>query len=482
MSTPTNPQRPLAELVTELEAAVRTGDRARATQLEHTILQRLATEAADRAALETCVRALMAELDQPANSPRVSSREASSLERITASITTKRLTLQQRRHIFRDMVATQDLDSDVRRSYQIITERFEISDAQLKQIEVEGLEKEWPPLRETMPPAEDGVVYPVWFGTNRKPIVPGDGFTGERHDRITRGRVEVHVPEAHRFGETGTSFWKRLLRFDLRDDSLRLQDVERQDRDAFFLEIHQAMQDARENDERPHALFFLHGFNVTFADAAIRAAQIGYDLKVPGTTAFFSWPSRGSVTSYPADEASIEASERAITDFLVDFTANCGAEKVHVIAHSMGNRGLLRALQRIAANAEMQGKVKFGQVFLAAPDVDRDLFLDLVHLYPEHAERTTLYASDGDRAVHLSSKLHDAPRAGYYEPYTAAPGVDTVAVPDFDIDLLGHSYFAQAEALLHDIHDLMRHNEAPAQRQRITPAVHDGTAFWRLRK
>ena len=38
-----------------------------------------------------------------------------------------------------------------------------------------------------------------------------------------------------------------------------------------------------------------------------------------------------------------------------------------MVAHSMGNRGLVRALQRIAANAETRGHVKFGQVFLAAP-------------------------------------------------------------------------------------------------------------------
>ena len=342
----------------------------------------------------------------------------------------------------------------------------------------------WRPNAASGPPAgtEDGVVYPVWFGTNRKPNAQGTGFTGERHDRVTRGRVEVYVPEAHRFGETGTPFWKKLLRFDLRDDTLRVQRVERQERDAFFAEIHAAMQAARDSGEAPHALFFLHGFNVTFEDAAIRAAQIGVDLKVPGATAFFSWPSRGSVAAYPADEASIEASERAITDFLVDFTASCGADKVHVIAHSMGNRGLLRALQRIAANAQTRGKVKFGQVFLAAPDVDRDLFLDLARLYPEHAERTTLYASDGDLPVHLSAQLHDAPRAGYYTPYTVAPGVDTVAVPDFDVDLLGHSYFAQAEALLHDIFDLMRHGQAPAHRQRISPALEDGVTFWKLRK
>ena len=34
------------------------------------------------------------------------------------------------------------------------------------------------------------------------------------------------------------------------------------------------------------------------------------------------------------------------------------------------------------------------------------------------AERVTLYSSDGDRAVHLASKLHDAPRTGYFTPYT----------------------------------------------------------------
>jgi esterase/lipase superfamily enzyme len=255
-----------------------------------------------------------------------------------------------------------------------------------------------------------------------------------------------------------------------------------QERDAFFAEINAAMKAVRETGEQPHALFFLHGFNVSFEEAAIRAAQICKDLKVPGATAFFSWPSRGAVASYPADEATIEASEKAITDFLVDFATNCGAEKVHVIAHSMGNRGLLRALQRIATNAATKGKVKFGQIFLAAPDVDRDLFLDLARLYPEHSERTTLYASDGDLPVHVSAKLHDAPRAGYYRPYTVASGVDTVAVPDFDIDLLGHSYFAQAEGLLHDIYDLMRHNTPPDQRQRLESDESDGAKFWKFRR
>ena len=62
------------------------------------------------------------------------------------------------------------------------------------------------------------------------------------------------------------------------------------------------------------------------------------------------------------------------------------------------------------------------------------------------------------------------------------PGLDTVAVPDFDIDRLGHGYFAQAEALLHDIYDLMRHGQPPAKRQRILAMSHEGTSFWKVRR
>jgi hypothetical protein len=95
-------------------------------------------------------------------------------------------------------------------------------------------------------------------------------------------------------------------------------------------------------------------------------------------------------------------------------------------------------------------------------------------------ERTTLYASNVDLPVHLSAKLHSAPRAGCCARYTVAPGVDTVVVPDFDIDLLGHSYFGQAEALLHDMFDLIRHGDPPARRQRISPTVDEGSSFWKL--
>ena len=325
-----------------------------------------------------------------------------------------------------------------------------------------------------------GNVFPVWFGTNREPL--GDGFGNKRAGKTTLGVAEVYVPEAHRFGEVGTSWWTKLRRLDLRDDMLRVQRIHSLDVAAFFAQVDAAVKAARNPDGPPQALVFIHGFNVSFEEAAVRAAQLGVDLDVSGATAFFSWPSRGSLAAYTADEATIDASERAIADFLTDFGRRCGAERVDVIAHSMGNRGLLRSLQRIAADAERRSKVKFGQIILAAPDVDRDLFLDLAHLYPEFCDRCTLYASNRDVAVHASSWVHWGHRAGYFQPYTVTAGVDTIAVPNFNVDLLGHGYFAAAERLLHDMWTILHHPTPPERRQGIDAMpLADGDA-WQFRR
>ena len=122
-----------------------------------------------------------------------------------------------------------------------------------------------------------------------------------------------------------------------------------------------------------------------------------------------NWAQKPTLFTFPYDWRRANASHvETLHQYISKIRQLHDGARVDVIAHSMGNRGLLRALQRIAANAETRGKVKFGQIFLAAPDVDRDLFLDLADLYHEHSERTTLYASHGDIAVHLSAKLHKA--------------------------------------------------------------------------
>jgi hypothetical protein len=52
----------------------------------------------------------------------------------------------RRREIFLALVEAQDQEMTVAQSRKVIGERFGLTDRQLKQIEQEGLDQEWPPL------------------------------------------------------------------------------------------------------------------------------------------------------------------------------------------------------------------------------------------------------------------------------------------------------------------------------------------------
>lgn len=221
---------------------------------------------------------------------------------------------------------------------------------------------------------------------------------------------------------------------------------------------------------------------MSFEAAALQAAQMGVDLQLQGIMAFYSWPSKAKLLGYPADEATIEASERYISEFLLNLAKKSGVKKVHIIAHSMGNRGLLRAMQRIVTQVQATSDVSFGQIFLAAPDVDPDIFQDLADAYQKLSERTTLYVSAKDKALATSGIIHREPRVGFFPPITVMDGIDTVEVSNIDMTLLGHGYFADARALLQDIHELLTHNTSPDKRLGLRSRQEGSQTYWQIGK
>lgn len=320
--------------------------------------------------------------------------------------------------------------------------------------------------------------FPVWYGTNRRPLDPGNntpGYSSERDTSVHQGQCRVYIPASHKIGSTGSPWWKRLLT--MTDDRLHLLSVEAQQADTFWQSIRTHLAGAPLDEQT--AVIFIHGYNVSFEDAAVRAAQIGFDLSVRGAMAFFSWPSRGQLDGYFDDEATIEVSESAITGFIVDFVERSGAQAVHIIAHSMGNRGLLRAVNRIAAQARQRTGAWFGEIILAAADVDADLFRQLSAAYAQVARRTTLYVSARDRAVEASRWLHGFPRAGLLPPVLVVPAIDTVNVTNADLTLLGHGYVADARDVLQDMHDLITNGTPPERRFGLRQTQDAaGSRFW----
>jgi esterase/lipase superfamily enzyme len=318
--------------------------------------------------------------------------------------------------------------------------------------------------------------FDVYFATNRTPIQAGGaliGFGSGRSDEIYHGRCEVTIPETHRIGSIGSPWWRRIVRG---DDRLRLAAIAELEASLFWEEIRAR---TTETVVPGDAIVFIHGFNVSFLEATLRAAQIGADLALDGAMTFFSWPSRGTVLGYPADEAAIEASELQITRYLVELAERSGARTVHIIAHSMGNRGLLRAVDRIAASAAAEARKPFGQIVLAAPDVDSGTFRALAAAYAAVSARTTLYVSRVDLAVRGSRLIHGASRIGFAPPIPLIEGIDTVSVTNVDLTLLGHGYVASARPVLVDIHSLLKHGSSPDNRATLRRrTAGTGQLFW----
>lgn len=303
---------------------------------------------------------------------------------------------------------------------------------------------------------------PVLYGTNRAPAKPGksDPFTGTR-GTPSFGVARVSVPDDHRMGALEKPrWWKLQFRTDP-EKHVALLGTAPLDQAAFTERASTAITSAA----TPEALIFVHGYNVTFTDAARRAAQIAYDLQFDGIPMLYSWPSEGETLSYPADADNSLWTRPYFADFLRLTLGGIGAQRVHLLAHSMGNRVVTQGLADLTP-AESKG---LGQVVFAAPDVDAGVFTQLATQFLRRAHRYTLYASSSDRALQMSQTLAHYPRAGQSGPdIVVIDGLDTIDASQLDTGFMSHSYFGDRTSVLSDLFSLIRNDLEPGRRFGLT--------------
>ncbi|CAL8478980.1 alpha/beta hydrolase [Caballeronia sp. S22] len=99
------------------------------------------------------------------------------------------------------------------------------------------------------------------------------------------------------------------------------------------------------------------------------------------------------------DEQAVIDSEPHLERFLREILAKSDAEKIYLVAHSMGNRVLTRALVNIAiSNPEGAGRIK--RIILAAPDIStREFTQQIAPAVFKLRAPITLYASSNDEAL-----------------------------------------------------------------------------------
>ncbi len=201
-------------------------------------------------------------------------------------------------------------------------------------------------------PEPSYAVVKVFYATDRKNTGAADPAAVYGGDRgpLTFGTATVSIPRDHRMGVLETpSIW----RLEWSNDPERyvvLLSVDETDEAKFFEEVSDRVREAPGKS----AFVFVHGYNVTFADAARPTAQMTYDLGFAGAPVFYSWPSQARYAAYKVDETNAEWARHDFKNFLKAFAEQSDAERIYLIGRLCADR--VEDLCRLSARGRHGGR------------------------------------------------------------------------------------------------------------------------------
>jgi esterase/lipase superfamily enzyme len=146
-------------------------------------------------------------------------------------------------------------------------------------------------------------------------------------------------------------------------------------------------------------LFYVHGYNQTFATAALDAAHLSDGIRFRGETMVFSWPSRAKLLDYVYDRESAMWSRDSLEQVLSGLITSPTVGRIHIVAHSVGTMVTMEALRQIYARHGIAAIERIGAVVFAAPDIDLDVFSASVERVGALSGKITVIIANNDRAL-----------------------------------------------------------------------------------
>lgn len=197
-----------------------------------------------------------------------------------------------------------------------------------------------------------------------------------------------------------------------------------------------------ENLRGRESLFFVHGYNQTFENAAYDAALLGDGIGFRGNVALFTWPSRAGLLDYGYDRESALIARDPFADAITAVTQDPFGARMHLVAHSMGTLVALEALRMHRDRHGEKGLDRFGAIVFAAPDIDADVFRAGLEKLGPLREKMTVITATNDRALDLSRRLAGAERVGAL-PAKALEGlgIRVIDATDFASGFIRHDVF-----------------------------------------
>lgn len=250
-------------------------------------------------------------------------------------------------------------------------------------------------------------------------------------------------------------------------------DIQPTEPDAFWSDLARTVDAAGQR-----LVLYIHGYKMDFAKSCRRAAllqrELGPELKV----LLFAWPSRDNFAKYTQDETALKKSVVDIGVVLRRMVAELGPGRSHVVAHSLGTRGVTSAISALGG----QDRFLLDELVLIAPDMDRQDFEAYLPNLAIAASAITIYVSDNDSPLRISREVHGEPRIGEAGEFlTLFDGVETIdisAAPQRDI--YGHNYHYFNERVIADLRHLLNAHQRAATRPGLKQAAQGELIYWQM--
>jgi esterase/lipase superfamily enzyme len=327
---------------------------------------------------------------------------------------------------------------------------------------------------------KDLVEITAYYATNRNQTAsrePLKVYGGEYEPTLRFGQTVVSIPLTHVRGNLERpKLWKLERQADPSKHFV-VKSVTPMSKD----DVRREMLDKLDAADNRAILLFVHGYNMSFAEAAMRVVQLAHDLQFAGVPFFYSWPSAAQVLSYWQDEETAELSEGLFEKLLEDLSLLPSTD-IYIIAHSMGNRIAGHALRQRVETGKPTKQIR--ELLLAAPDINAELFRRVIapKLAAMQGTRTTIYASSSDLALRASKIVHGFRRlgetAGGVFTYKGIDTIDASTVAQVN-RAYGHSYLMDSNLVLKDVRTLIEEKRAAKERG-LNAVGRDPDIFYRL--
>lgn len=268
---------------------------------------------------------------------------------------------------------------------------------------------------------------PVLYATNRSVLVENpdpihtilptnDLRMGIAHVRV--GDDDLDWETLHRLSTSDDPDERPIVHLEELEQMAVLQSEEQvkdsPDMQAFFAMVNKALA-ASPNSE---LLVYVHGSNNTVPRAAAQAAQFRHFTGRRMVVLSFMWPSAGSLLRYLTDVNNTTKSVEPFARLIELLAENTTASRIDVLAYSAGAQvtspglALLGSPRPGESRAELRKRLRLGQIYFAAPDIDTRRFVNELGGYIDIIDRVSIAANLNDSVLRLAAIVGRASRAG----------------------------------------------------------------------